>query len=582
MPCDFAKQLSKLRKSSAEAVDNTTVFDKFKKYLHIERPVEVELKSLLREVNKTDGKRLVLLCGSAGDGKSHLISYLRNVDSEKLLSEYVLYNDATESSAPNLTSIDTLAEKLKPFNDENYTLDDGFKMILAINLGTLNNFIESEKGKQFSALKKYVEANGIFDGFAWQAPYKENSVFHHISFSDYQVFTLREDGVSTEYLEKLLDKVFGQSEKNPFYESYQKNAECTMCQRCPVRHNYEFLFDPKNRKAIINKIVEIVVKDKAIVSTREILNLLYDVIVHPKFSYTGLCQSVANNVGYLTDYVMYTTPMLLYEYSGITTVIDHIQKHDYLKDRKADMDVAATRFHSLDNIQEAFLDAAQGTPYITLNQITDISVLGGIKPELKKQVYRFIVRLKEIKGDYPVGEKQKQFGEYIQYLYYQNSGNEKKLSKLYDATKRAIMNWDGQFESDYICIDDSNERYWVLEQLLLKSAIHKRIPSEESDLLRFATTLKLRFKGANSPDECVADISIDYALFEMICAMREGYRPTVQDKNRHTDFVSFVQQLIEFGNKATRITLIPKDSDKKYKIVFEETDFDYEFKVVQA
>ena len=62
--------------------------------------------------------------------------------------------------------------------------------------------------------------------------------------------------------------------------------------------------------------------------------------------------------------------------------------------------------------------------------------------------------------------------------------------------------------------------------------------------------------------------------------MKVGYRPTVQDKNRHADFVGFVQRLLDFGNKETKITLIPKKSDKHYKMLFEETDFGYEFKVV--
>ena len=66
----------------------------------------------------------------------------------------------------------------------------------------------------------------------------------------------------------------------------------------------------------------------------------------------------------------------------------------------------------------------------------------------------------------------------------------------------------------------------------------------------------------------------------MISAMKDGYRPTVQDKNQHTDFVSFVQRVIEFGNKASRIELIPKDNEHDYKVVFEKTDFGYEFRVV--
>ena len=142
------------------------------------------------------------------------------------------------------------------------------------------------------------------------------------------------------------------------------------------------------------------------------------------------------------------------------------------------------------------------------------------------------------------------------------------------------MNWDGQFDSDTICIDDSNEKFWVLEQLLLKPSIYSNRPSTDSVVQRFSTTVKLRFRKDNDSNLETAEISMDYSLFEMISAMKEGYRPTVQDKNQHTDFVSFIQRVIEFGNKATRIVLIPKEQEHDYRVVFEKTDFGYEFKVV--
>lgn len=580
MACNFISVLSKLRKLSMESVENTASFDDFKKYLHVLRPVEEELRSLLNRVNAANKKTLILLCGSAGDGKSHLLSYLRNADSAHLLDGFELYNDATESSAPLLTSIDTLAEKLAPFNDDNCHSDDGFKMILAINLGTLNNFIESEKGAAFSALKKYVEANEIFSAFVRPNEYQESSVFQHVSFSDYQVFTLKEDGVGTEYLEELLSKVFRLDDANPFYKAYMENTGCTLCQKCPVRHNFEFMSSTEHQKAIIKKIIEVVIKDKAIVSTREVLNLLYDILVHPEFNYNSMCRAATSETKYLTKYIQCTTPMLMYEFDDISPLLNAIRKHDLLKVRQADMDVDMTRFHSLENIYETFMAATAGTPYEKLNDTTKIAVLGGIKAELKKLVYRFIVRTRDIKGEYPANEQQQLFSEYLQYLYYQNSGHEKKLGKLYDATKKAIMNWDGQFDSDTICIDDSNEKFWVLEQLLIKPAIYKVQTPKTGDVLRFSTTLKLRYRKASETELETAEISMDYALFEMISAMKDGYRPTVQDKNQHADFVSFVQRVIEFGNKASRIELIPKDNEHDYKVVFEKTDFGYEFRVV--
>ena len=578
MACDFIIQLSRLRKLSAESVENTNSFDPYKEYLHVERPVELELRELLRSVNAKQRKCLVLLCGSAGDGKSHLISYLKNSDPERLLDDYEPYNDATESSEPTLTSIDTLSEKLASFNDDNYYLDDGKKLIVAINLGTLNNFIESDKGKNFSKLKEYVECNGIFSGFGQGSAYIENSVFQHVSFSDYQVFSISESGVETLFLEKLFERVFRKSYTNPFYKAYIDDGSCSMCQRCPVRHNYEFLSDQKNQKAIIRRIVEVVIKDKAIVSTREVLNMLYDLMVHPDFDKNRISVGTSD-IKYLTDYINWTTPMLLDEFEDISVFLNSIRKHDVLKTRSELMDNDATRFHSMENIKDVFLKTTQGTPYQILNNLTDISVLGGIKIDLKKIIYRFIARLRAFSSDYS-GSNQQRLEEFIRYLYYQNSGNEKKLAELYSATKKAILGWDGQFDDDCICIDDTNEQMWIVEQLQLKSAINKNSAPINISMQRFSPTLKLRFKRDSLNTSETAEISIDFALYELISDMRLGYRPTVQDKNRHADFVSFVQRLIEFGNKESRIILIPKESDKDYKMIFEETDFGFEFKVV--
>ena len=88
MACSFIAELSKLRKLSVESVENTKSFDDFKRYMHVLRPVETELRKLLVHVNDSNHKALVLLCGSAGDGKSHLLSYLRNADQEHLLDSY--------------------------------------------------------------------------------------------------------------------------------------------------------------------------------------------------------------------------------------------------------------------------------------------------------------------------------------------------------------------------------------------------------------------------------------------------------------------------------------------------------------
>lgn len=144
--------LKKCKQSSKEAVDNLESFDSFKKYMHILRTVETELEGIIIKSKDAERSQLILVCGGVGDGKSHTLSYLKS-KYPFLNSEFYIHNDATESFDPQKTSIQTLAECFSDFSDEELNSGAVKKAILAINLGALNNFIDSEYGSQFSQLK---------------------------------------------------------------------------------------------------------------------------------------------------------------------------------------------------------------------------------------------------------------------------------------------------------------------------------------------------------------------------------------------------------------------------------------------
>ena len=111
------------------------------------------------------------------------------------------------------------------------------------------------------------------------------------------------------------------------------------------------------------------------------------------------------------------------------------------------------------------------------------------------------------------------------------------------------MNWDGEFGGDFICVDESNEHHWILEELKLKAAINKDAPKITGEIQRFSPIISLRYKKDGQDNTKPVTIKIDFALYELISDMKAGYRPTMQDKNRHTDFVSFVQQALMLSTK---------------------------------
>ena len=101
------------------------------------------------------------------------------------------------------------------------------------------------------------------------------------------------------------------------------------------------------------------------------------------------------------------------------------------------------------------------------------------------------------------------------------------------------------------------------------------------EIQRFSPSLKLRFSKDPDLEESYVEIDIDYSLFEIIMAMKEGYRPTWQDKNLHTDFVNFIQKIIDLGEKNSSIIILPKNGESTQKYIFSEDDFGAAFKEVK-
>ena len=122
--------LSTLSQSSAESVQTGNGFSDIDKYLHTERPISDELMDRMIEIDNAGGG-IILLVGSAGDGKSHLLSKIKDLVD---WGDKAFYNDATASCSPNKTAIETLIAGLEDFSDVNIDTTSK-KKVLAINLG---------------------------------------------------------------------------------------------------------------------------------------------------------------------------------------------------------------------------------------------------------------------------------------------------------------------------------------------------------------------------------------------------------------------------------------------------------------
>ena len=569
--CNFISKLNKLRKSSSDSIDNVDSFDGFKEYMHVVRDAEKDLKAVLRQVNVGTKKTLVLLCGSAGDGKSHLLSYLKNSDTEKLLENYIIHNDATESNAPEKTAIDTLCEVLSGFKDNN--LDSpGKNIILAINLGVLSNFIESQYGEDFKSLKQYVFNANILSSKVNERGYDPNSYFQHISFSDYHMFLLEKDGINPEYINALFEKIVSQNESNPFYVSYKEDcSSCPLSSKCPIKKNYEFFMDEKVRRYIAMLLVNVIVREKEILTTRELLNYVFDILVAQDFDFARFQKSSVNVSKFLKEYLGCIMPTILFDCDDVTSIMNKTHKYDPLLDRDEAADDLAIEYYVADDVSNTIKKLLVDSPYVDIFHDKSIIEIINTDRALKSKLFNVLVRTKAITMGMVSGDS---FQKYVRDLF---SYKVSKLSNLYSDVEDAVTNWCGNESEGNICIDDQHKEFALYENIKFEAFLDN-MPHETSEdrLNRFLPYIIVEFQDASGQS---IRLDVDYSLYELIGKLKKGYVQTAEDRNNHADFISFITKILKTGSADKYMTAI---SEKGQKAVLEKTKFGiYKFKVVK-
>ena len=570
--CKLTKELNRLRKSSSDSIDNVENFTQFKKYMHVVRKAEEDLRQILHSVNDSGKKTLVLLCGSAGDGKSHLLSYLKNSDDEQLLSEYTVYNDATESSAPSKTAIETLNELLKDFRDENLELP-GKNIILAINLGVLSNFVESEFGEQYTMLKEYVEIHNILTSKIVKRDFDSNSHFQHVSFSDYHMYSLSENGIKAKYIEEIMDRVFGDNAGNDFFEAYESCNDCPLMKKCPVCKNYEYMRNEKRQKFVAEILVKTTIKNKVILTTREILNFIYDIIVSKDFSYTKFQKLLVDDAAYVKEFLRQITPTLLFESSDLTPLMNMVRMYDPLLVRNEGADQIAISYYVSSNVIEDVKKVFSGTTYGDVVCTTMLFDRINGDRMLKGQVFNLMTRVGALENG---GIKDDVYERYLVDLYLYNSGKGKKLGSLYSMVKKSVIQWCGSDAEGNICIDDGRRGFALFENIEFKESLELMPEADNSEeLQRFVPYLVVTYK---TNDAKFISLDIDYSMYELLHKLTLGYVQTADDRNNHADFISFVERILQTGNLENEVSVV---SNNGKRAIVSKNTFGYTFKVVK-
>ena len=576
----FVNTLSRLRESSKDAVvsADSSVEDPYAMYMHVDRPVQEKFVSILKETFESKEAELILLCGSVGDGKSHMLSYCKAVYPEMMETFYV-HNDSTASLYIDKPAAYTLMKILENFADDKIDQSDS-KVVLAINLGTLNNFLEADEGGRFGKLKRYVDSVGILDETVSVPDACKH--FHCVNFADYHLYELTSNGITSKYVKDILNKITARNTQNVFYSEYCKNcANCDAKDICPVCLNYQLLSDEKFQQGIVNAMVESIVKNKLIISTRTLLNMIYEIVVDERHWDRGsleprkIPQKMTS-----AHYCEALLPNTLFGKKNSSEVLEAMGSVDPMQIRNEKIDDFFVNYENSDDILDIFKkDLLRYS--IILNKLKKIDFSDRSTHSVKEAILKTFVRscwLTEARSD--LLPRDEDYEEYIRALYSWNTGEHRNLKNMYNIVEKGILAWNGQVNQDEMQLLSGNKKtdFHLIQKIEIKKKIEKLPKQVQGELCSFKDELRLKYKYSGDEE---AELDVDFSLYKLLKRVVNGYVPSMTDKRVNVKCVEFINKISYGGSKMEKLYIrdLSQKNAKEYRLSYDE-DYGYAFEVM--
>lgn len=537
-----------LSQHSVDSVQNGKTFTNWDEYMHVERPIESKLKEKMKEIDNAGGG-IVLLVGSAGDGKSHLISCIKK---ESDWGDGCFYNDATASSSPKKTAIDTLKEALVEFKDENLYKTTQ-KIVLAINLGILNALIDDEDFK-----KDYKEivnsASPIFDDGNTTPQINTERVKAErvkvVMFTNEQAFEFYADSsseipVASDFFSNIIKKVVSETIDNPFYAAYTADKASGVSPKDPLILNYELLRIPDVQNTIVLTIIEAIVRYKLIITPREFLDFLYSIIVYPHYD------EYIDGHKEKKEFFEALLPSLLY-YGSENMIQKAISKLDPLKQSSTEHDKQLSVLFTSYSIPPSYLTEQQNSelPVELLKRTNEFYANNGRDIE---RTTKFVFRLKHLLSYHTESEVYKSYLALLKGIF---NKDVHKMQEIYDVVAKAIPRHYGSYyeKSNMVPLNIQGGRYRLFGSLQLNP---EPVKSYHSDL--YKNEFLMRFDMSwKFPDESVP-LRMDFQLYSYLYELNRGKLALSYENEKDLAFSRFLRKLVEKCNCEHEITVVRSD-----------------------
>lgn len=566
--------LDKLSISAKEAVidGNADTFDNFKDYLHIDRFVERKFEEILLAALNCNKPQLILLSGNVGDGKSHILARMYRKYPEQM-SGVEVRNDATESRDVHKDWVAELTDFLEPFRSE-HLLDGGntAKRIVAINLGVLSSFLH-KSNQEFAELNDFVERKGIIDRIAGGNDFDPSEYFQFLNFADYNLFTIRPDAASSALIRDVLQKVTADSPDNPFRAAFNDfYTDHPNTYACPIRFNYQQLAKPSVQKGLATLIIYAIVKFKLIISIRDLLDFIYNLLVPSELaSLSGPQIKQLYSSGKHPEVMPNVLYNILFDNQGRSELFDAVQLLDPVRYRSATLDDLIFRISSTDEPDKLFTEHhLEVIPYAGQAQLL---------PERKALLVKTFIRSLYLNDSAFFEGELKYFYQFSHYLYCYYAGDQIGLKPLYRDMIKAIYYWNGNSKLEKevnVPVGRRQLDYNVTQTIVLNPDIRVRPGgAAATEINEFDLSFPVGIKAGTHG----IVFKLDIVLFVLLQNVIRGYSPNRQDREDHINFQQAIDQITTAAGQEQAINFekIGGSMSEKFQLSY-VPGFGYEFK----
>lgn len=536
-PSKLKTALECLSMRSVESVQDGNVLGSFDCYMHVSRPIEDKLRQRMKAIDASGGG-IVLLVGSAGDGKSHLISTMKR---EFDWASTCYYNDATASCSPRKTAIETLKEALVDFKDDSIGSTDR-KLVLAINLGKLNALIDEDDVRdEYRQLVNAVEP--IFDEDDSTPPIESDRI-KVVLFTNEQIFEFypEDDGaypVKSSFLASILDKIVAPVDGNPFYQAYVEDGQNGTNPADPIRLNYELLSLPEVRRTVEMSVIEAIICSRLLITPREFLDFVYSILVPTVMPHEPSA---------LDCEVM--LPSLIYG-GGRNMILQALSNLDPLKYSSTAHDRLLSILFTANAISEADSSILeQGLPEVMVNRLNGMYSNNGHDTLC---VAKFVYRLQHVLSYHSENE------DYLSYLALLKgvfNGSSEDMQDVYELVSKSIPRHCGSYydKQDMVPLSIQGGKYRMFSSLKLEP---EEIVAPFSCSNRTEFFLRFNLSWRISGEKVI--LTMDYQLYAYLRDLCRGKLALSYENERDLTFSDFVGALARMCDCSKEISIVRND-----------------------